>query len=103
MPMIVLTVPSTATDSQCQQAENAIIASLRREGVQGGITVWPVIVARVPGLLLLEYKSRQSNPDSNRLAVVAAEAVEEVFEIQVEAAVIKLDQDTSGLHITSKK
>ena len=103
MPMIVLTVPSTATDSQCQQAENAIIASLRREGVQGGISIWPVVVARVPGRLLLEYKSRQNNPDSNRLAVVAAEAAEEVFKIQVEAVVIKLDPDTTGLHITTQK
>ena len=103
MPMITLTVPRTATDSQCLQVENIITTALRREGVQGGITIWPVTLARVPGRLLLEYKSRQENPDPNHLAVVAAEAAEEVFEIQVEAAVIKLDPTTTGLHIIPTK
>ena len=101
--MITLTVPRTTTDSQCLQVENAITTALRRKGVQGGITIWPVMLVRVPGRLLLEYKSRQENPDPNHLAVVAAEAAEEVFEIQVEAAVIKLDPTTTGLHITPAK
>ncbi|OGN03172.1 MAG: hypothetical protein A2655_03680 [Candidatus Yanofskybacteria bacterium RIFCSPHIGHO2_01_FULL_43_42] len=103
MPMILLTVPPDTTTLQCEWADREIKAALRAEQVQGGITIWPVALATVPDRLLLEYKSRQEVADPNYLARVAAEAAEIVFGIQVEAAVIKLDPATTGLHITPKR
>ena len=102
MPMILLTVPPDTLDSELEQADREIKIALRAEGVQGGITIWPVMTM-VSDRLLLEYKSRQEVRDPNRLARVAAEATEKVFHIQTEAAVMKLDPVTTGLHITHKK
>ncbi len=103
MPMILLTVPPQASGFECGVAEQEIVAALRAEGVQGGITIWPIRLAVVPDRLLLEYKSRQDVCDPNHLAEVAAKAAAKAFNIQVEAAVMKLDPVTTGLHITSKK
>ena len=103
MPMILLTVPSSATLEELTHANTAITTAARNEGVQGGITIWPIKLAIVPKRLLLEYKSRQDPPnDKNILAQVLASAAERAFNIQVEAVVIKLDSETTGLHITPK-
>lgn len=104
MPMILLTVPPGTSASQCKDADQNIKGALQAEGVQGGITIWPVALLVMPiDRLLLEYKSRQDVPDPNRLAQVAAGAAEKVFGIQVEAVVIKLDPRTTGLYITPKR
>ena len=101
--MILLTVPPSVTLDELMHANTAITEAARNEGVQGGITIWPVRLAEVPGRLLLEYKSRQDPPvDKHILAQILVSAAERVFGIQVEAVVIKLDPETTGLHITPK-
>ena len=102
MPMVLLTVPPTGRHGRHQEATEKIIAAARREGVKGGITVWPIPLATKSDRLLLEYKSRQEVENPNRLAQVLAEAANEVYNLQVEAAIIKLDSATTGLHITPK-
>ena len=103
MPMILLTVPPDAVDQELERADTEIKAALRAEGVQGGITIWPVRLAMSTDRLLLEYKSRQEVRDPSGLAQVAAEAAKKVFNIQVEAAVMKMDPATTGLYITLKQ
>ena len=48
MPVIKLTVPSDVSDRVCREAEEKIVEALRNEGVQGGISLWPLLLARVP-------------------------------------------------------
>ncbi len=102
MPMIILTVPPGTTSSQCEEVDLKIKTALRNYGVKGGITVWPVLLASVPGRLLLEYKSRQDESYPTQLAQAAGEAAQKVFDIQVETVTIKLDPNTTGIHITGK-
>jgi len=102
MPMILLTVPPDAMGPELKRADLEIKAALRAEGIRGGITIWPVRLAMSTDRLLLEYKSRQEMNDPSGLARVVAEAAKKVFNIQVEAAVMKLDSATTGLYITQK-
>jgi len=104
MPMILLTVPEDADERKCDFVETIIRGVLWAEGIDPReVTLWPVKLARVPGRLLLEFKSRRDYPNPNRLAQLVAEAAESVFSIQVEAAVMRLDRMTTGLYITPKK
>lgn len=106
MPMILLTVPPDASAVQCEQVAERLTDALREAGVEGGITVWPVVLAAMVasrGRLLLEYKSRQTVVAPHTLAQIMAETVEKVFDRQVEAAVMKLDSTTTGLHITPER
>lgn len=104
MPMILLTVPENTDERKCDWVETRIKGRLSGEGIDPReITLWPVKLARIPGRLLLEFKSRRNYSNPNRLAQLMAEVVESVFEIQVEVAVIKLDRLTTGLYITPKK
>jgi hypothetical protein len=103
MPLVLLTVPPYADAETCAAADEAIRSAIKAEGVEGGVTVWPIKLAMKKKRLLLEYKSRQAVSDPTRLARVMAESVEKIFLRQVEAAVIKLDPSTTGLHITPNK
>lgn len=106
MPVIKLTVPQDITSDLCDEVESEIIGALRLKGVQGGITIWQTLLAKVPYRLLLEYDSRQDPPapsSPNDLAEVAAKAVDRILGYQVEAMVIKLDPVTTGFFITRKE
>lgn len=101
MPLVTLTVPSDIAGSKCDEVEQRIIEILRRTGIEGGITVWQTMLAKVPGRLFLRYESRQElNMEPKLLASLLGEHVHQVLGYQVESVVVKLDPKTTGIHIT---
>ena len=103
MPLVTLTVPSDIASSKCDEVEQMIVELLRRTGIEGGITVWQTILAKVPGRLFLRYESRQElKMEPNLLASLLGEHVGQVLGYQVECVILKLDPKTTGIHITEK-
>src|SRR3989344_6582790 len=84
MPIICLNVPFGTEKSTLELVQREVFGALREIKVTGTLNFQPTVLAIEQPVLLLEYRSRKTQPDINLCAEVAAKAAARVLGTFVE-------------------